>query len=90
MPVSDLRLGTQVDDAIQFNLFAKLMVQPAMPVLVYGPLRLIYTLTFIQVSGKDVPENRRTRKGLVIKAGNIKSNKAKGKYMFLLSCCTGK
>lgn len=78
-PGSDLRLGPQVDDAIQLNVFAKLAVQPAMPVLVDGPLRLIHTLALIQVSSEDVPESRQTRKLLHLVSA---LEKIKGSYRF--------
>lgn len=50
-----LRWSSQVDDTIQLNVFAKLAVQPAVPVLVHGPLRLVQALTLIEVCSKDVP-----------------------------------
>lgn len=52
---SYLWFSPQVDDAVQLNVLPKLLMQPAVPVLIDRPLCFIHTLTLIEVRGKDVP-----------------------------------
>lgn len=46
---------SEVDDAVQLDVFAKLAVQPAVPVLVDWPFCVIQTLALVEVGCKDVP-----------------------------------
>lgn len=49
---------SEVDDAVQLDVFAKLVVQPAVPVLVDWPFRVSQTLALVEVGCKDVPETQ--------------------------------
>lgn len=53
-----LRGGPQVDDTVQLEVPAELAVQPAVPVLIDGPLRVVQAPVLVEVGGKDVPEGR--------------------------------
>ena len=52
--------SSEVDDAVHLDLLAELGVQPAVPVLVDGPLFLRHTAALIEVGCKDVPEGVNT------------------------------
>lgn len=47
---------SEVDDTVQLDVLAKLVVQPAMPVLVDGPFGLIQAFALVQVGCENVPE----------------------------------
>lgn len=56
-------------------MLAKLVVQPAVPVLVDGPLRVVHALALVQVGSKDVPETPGIQAELRLFRNNVRKVK---------------
>lgn len=50
--------SSEVNNPVQLDVLAKLVVEPAVQVLVDGPFSLIEALALVKVGSKDVPETR--------------------------------